>query len=271
MTLPYPDIDPVALAIGPLEIRWYALAYLAGFLLGWRYALYWAGRDKGREGTISAAALDDFLPWAIVGVILGGRIGYVLFYQWEMYSANLWEIFKIWHGGMSFHGGAAGVLAAMGLYAARHKLSFFRLMDIVACVAPIGLFFGRVANFINGELFGRVTDSPLGMVFPGGGPLPRHPSQLYEAVLEGLVLGALLWLLARSTALRDKPGALAGVFIAGYGLARFIVEFFRAPDPQIGYIAQWLTMGQILSFPMILCGVALAGWAVFKARGPKMS
>lgn len=266
MTLTYPDIDPVALAIGPLEIRWYALAYLAGILLGWRYALYLAGLKGEGKRNITAAVIDDFLPWAIIGVIVGGRLGYVLFYQLEMYLADPLEIIKVWHGGMSFHGGAAGVFVAMAVYSWRHKLSFLRLTDIVACVVPIGLFFGRVANFINGELFGRVTSGPLGMVFPGGGLLPRHPSQLYEAALEGLVLGLVLLFFVHRAAIRARPGLLTGMFIAGYGLARFTIEFFREPDPQIGYIADWLTMGQILSLPMVIGGGALVAVAVWRGQ-----
>ncbi|MCB1555832.1 MAG: prolipoprotein diacylglyceryl transferase, partial [Alphaproteobacteria bacterium] len=176
MALSFPQIDPVALSIGPLDIRWYALAYLVGFLLGWRYALYIAGLTKGK---IDKAALDDFFPWAIIGVILGGRLGYVLFYQWDLYAAHPLETLKVWHGGMSFHGGALGVIAAMILYAWRRALPLLALTDIICCVVPIGLFFGRIANFINAELYGRVTSAPWGVVFPGGGPLPRHPSQLY--------------------------------------------------------------------------------------------
>ena len=177
LPLEFPNIDPVALALGPIQIRWYALAYLAGFLLGWRYCLHLAGLSA-RAGAQrpNREDIDDFLPWVILGVILGGRIGYVLFYQFELYAQHPLEALKIWHGGMSFHGGALGVIAALIIYPIVRKFPHLRLADMVCACVPIGLFFGRVANFINGELFGRITDSPLGMVFPGGGPFPRHPS-----------------------------------------------------------------------------------------------
>ncbi|MCB9991253.1 MAG: prolipoprotein diacylglyceryl transferase [Rhodospirillales bacterium] len=261
MALQFPDIDPVALSLGPLEIRWYALAYLAGFLLGWRYALFLAGKDEGKGQAITKTQIDDFLPWGIMGVIFGGRLGYVLFYQTSYFMQNPLEIFKIWHGGMSFHGGVLGMMVAMAAYSWHGKSSLLRLTDLVSCAAPIGLFFGRLANFVNGELFGRATDAPWGMVFPRGGEMPRHPSQLYEAVLEGLVLFGVLALLARKESLRNKPGVLTGIFLMGYGLARVIVEFFREPDIQLGLIADAVTMGQILSVPMVLCGLILFFYA----------
>ncbi len=254
MAIAFPDIDPVAFSLGPLVVRWYALAYLAGILIGWRYILRLIRLDA--PPALKKDDIDDFLPWAVLGVILGGRLGYILFYQFSLYMEHPLEILKLWHGGMSFHGGAAGVIAAMMIYAWKRRMSFFRLTDLVCCAVPIGLFFGRIANFVNGELFGRVTASPLGMVFPHGGPDPRHPSQLYEAVLEGLVLGLILFLMVRNERIRSRSGLISAAFLAGYGIARFIIEFFREPDPQIGTIAGVFTMGQMLCLPM-LAGAAL--------------
>lgn len=270
MALKFPDIDPVALSLGPLEIRWYALAYLAGFLLGWQYALYLAGLDKDKEPKekyIHKTTIDDFLPWAILGVILGGRLGYVLFYQLEMYWHNPSEIIKIWHGGMSFHGGALGVIVAMIAYSFYRKLPLLRLTDIVCCAVPIGVFFGRIANFINGELFGRVTTAPWAMAFPRGGEFTRHPSQLYEAALEGLVLFLILFALARRDGLRNCPGFLSGAFLVGYAAFRFFVEYFREPDFHLGFIAGSFTMGQILSVPMMAGGLFLMIYARRKCKG----
>lgn len=249
----FPNIDPVALEIGPVVIRWYALAYLAGFLLGWRYCMALAAKDEGRRPHVED--IDDFLPWAILGVILGGRLGYVLFYKLDYYLYNPSEILMLWHGGMSFHGGALGVIAAIILYSLWKKFSLLRLGDIVCAGVPIGLFFGRIANFINGELYGRVTDSPLGMVFPHGGDLPRHPSQLYEAALEGALLFLILFILMRVKAVREREGVVAGVFLIGYGGFRAFIEFFREPDAHIGYIGGVITMGQVLCLPMIAAGI----------------
>lgn len=272
MNLSYPHIDPVAFFIGPLPVRWYALAYLAGFILGWVYAMYIAGLDRarraadGRPRLATRADIDDFLPWAVLGVILGGRIGYVLFYQFGMYLSHPLEVLKVWNGGMSFHGGALGVIAAMIAYALYRKIDLLRLTDVICAVVPVGLFFGRVANFVNGELYGRVTDSPLGMVFPGGGPEPRHPSQLYEAVLEGLVLAALLAALVHMRAVRERPGLISGLFLLGYAVSRSVVELFREPDEQIGFLMEFFTMGQLLSLPMALGGLYLIGRAVLRPR-----
>lgn len=261
MAIDFPNIDPVALQIGPLAIRWYALAYMAGFLLGWKYVVYLARGDK--DGRLTEAHIDDFLPWGIAGVILGGRLGYVLFYQLSYYLAEPAQILQVWNGGMSFHGGAMGMIGAMVLYAWRHKLPLLRLTDYVCCAVPIGLFFGRLANFVNGELFGRVTDAPWGMVFPGGGEMPRHPSQLYEAVLEGAVLFTVLFLLAQRADVRARAGFLSGVFLTGYGVSRFVVEYFREPDAQIGLIGGMISMGQILCLPMMAGGIFLM---VFSGR-----
>jgi phosphatidylglycerol:prolipoprotein diacylglycerol transferase len=250
--LTFPAFNPIALSIGPLTIRWYALAYLAGFVLGWRLCLSLA---KRRADGPTPKMYDDFLSWAVIGTILGGRIGYVLFYQAGFYAENPMEIFQVWHGGMSFHGGALGVISAAWLFARMHKVSFLAFTDLLAVVTPIGLGLGRLANFINGELFGRVTDVPWGMVFPRGGPLPRHPSQLYEAGLEGAVLFSIMLLLAYQPKCLARPGFLSGVFLFGYGLFRFMVEFFRQPDAQLGFLYAGATMGQLLCIPMMMFGV----------------
>jgi phosphatidylglycerol:prolipoprotein diacylglycerol transferase len=251
----FPNIDPVAVAVGPIVIRWYALAYLAGFLLGWKYCMKLAGMDK--DARPNAADIDDFLPWVIIGVILGGRFGYVLFYYPSYFIANPLDAFKIWEGGMSFHGGTLGVIAAMVGFSVLRKISLLRLADLIAVCAPIGLFFGRIANFINGELYGRVTESAWGIVFPRAGELPRHPSQLYEAALEGAALFVVLFFLARMPAVRDRRGMLAGVFLIGYGAFRAFIEFFREPDKHIGLIGEFISMGQVLSLPMIVAGLVL--------------
>jgi phosphatidylglycerol:prolipoprotein diacylglycerol transferase len=251
----FPNIDPVAIAVGPIVIRWYALAYLAGFLLGWKYCMKLAGMDK--DARPHAEDIDDFLPWVIIGGILGGRLGYVAFYYPAYFLANPGDVLKLWEGGMSFHGGALGVVVAMVLFSLVRKVSLLRLADLVAVCVPIGLFFGRIANFINGELYGRVTESRWGMVFPHAGEEPRHPSQLYEAALEGAALFVILFVLARIQAVRDRRGMLAGVFLIGYGAFRAFIEFFREPDKHIGLIGEFVSMGQILSLPMIIGGLVL--------------
>ncbi|GAB6052761.1 prolipoprotein diacylglyceryl transferase [Magnetospira thiophila] len=254
LVIPYPQIDPVLVEIGPLVLRWYALAYIAGLLGGWALI-----RRLGRRSPLhlDPVAADDFMTWATLGVILGGRIGFVLFYNLSYYMENPLQILQVWHGGMSFHGGLAGVTLAMWLFTRNRGLSFLAFTDVVACVTPIGLFFGRLANFINGELWGRVTDVPWAMVFPRGGPLPRHPSQLYEAALEGLVLFVIVNLVARSTLWRHHSGRTTGVFLIGYALSRMAVEMVRQFDPQVGLLWDVLTMGQLLSIPMLLLGLYL--------------
>ncbi len=260
LALPFPAVDPVLVQLGPFAIRWYALAYIAGILLGWRVLR----RIVRRPGwSLTPETVDDLLFHVTLGVILGGRLGYVLFYQPGHYLANPLDALAVWHGGMSFHGGLLGVLVASALFARGRGLSFREVVDALAVVTPIGLFFGRVANFINSELWGRVTDVPWAVVFPNGGPLPRHPSQLYEAALEGLVLLAvMLWLALTRPYRPEAKGELGGVFLAGYALARIFVEFFREPDAQIGYLAGGTTMGQLLSLPMLAVGVG----AVLHAR-----
>lgn len=256
--LPFPTIDPVIVSIGPFAIRWYALAYIGGLLLGWLYArrlsrdeTLWNGRP--RPGDV---ALDDLLVYSALGVVLGGRIGYVLFYNLPFYLENPAEMLKVWQGGMSFHGGLIGCFLGLVWTARAHKLPILSLTDVAAAVAPIGLFLGRTANFINGELWGRVTDVPWAVAFPTGGFLPRHPSQLYEAATEGLLLGLILLMLIRAGALK-KPGYATGVFGIGYGAARIFCEFFREPDPQIGFLFGGATMGMLLSVPLILIGATM--------------
>lgn len=258
--IPFPSIDPVLIEIGPLAIRWYALAYLAGILLGYVY-IKWLNA-KMHPPLLDKKQTEDLIVWAILGIMLGGRLGYVLFYKPGYYLAHPEDIFALWQGGMAFHGGLVGVILAFYLFARRQGIAYLKLMDLIACAAPIGLFFGRIANFINGELYGRITDSPLGVVFPHGGPLPRHPSQLYEAVLEGLLLFVLLFVLRRHTAIAQRPGALSGMFLVGYGSARAFVELFRQPDAHLGFIWMQLTMGQLLCLPML----AVGGYVLLRAR-----
>lgn len=253
----FPAIDPVALQLGPLAIRWYALAYIVGLGLQW---LVLARHCRQPGAPFSRDQLDRLVNACLIGIVLGGRLGFVLFYNLDYYLAHPLDSLKIWQGGMSFHGGFAGVIAAVIWTARRQQIALQPLSDRVAMVAPIGLGLGRLANFINGELYGRITSHPIGIVFPGGGPEPRHPSQLYEAGLEGLVLGLVLWLAVRRGWL-GRPWALTGLFALGYGLARFGVELFREPDAHLGFILNLagfgLTMGQLLCLPMILAGLAL--------------
>ncbi|MEQ8344351.1 MAG: prolipoprotein diacylglyceryl transferase [Sneathiellaceae bacterium] len=252
--IPFPYIDPVALQIGPLAIRWYALAYIAGIVIAWRVLVRLAKQPGSR---VTPEQVDDFLIWGTIGVVLGGRLGYVLFYQPGYYLSHPLDALALWHGGMSFHGGLLGVVAAILLFCRFRKVPLFCFTDMIALVAPIGLFFGRIANFINGELYGRVTDSGLGMVFPGGGPQPRHPSQLYEAALEGVALFLLLLLARLTIARRHGDGLLTGLFLIGYALARIVAELFREPDAFLGFFVGGITMGQILSLPMLLIGLGL--------------
>ena len=265
MALMFPAWDPVALAVGPLAIRWYGIAYLLGFVLGWRYCLGLAARFP--SATVTPKAYDDFLLWVVLGVIVGGRLGYVLFYQLSFYSAAPLEILEVWHGGMSFHGGFLGFLIASLWFCRKHGVAILPFGDGLAAAAPIGLFFGRLANFVNGELWGRVTDVPWGMVFPGAGDLPRHPSQLYHAALEGLLLFVLLAIAVRHPAVRRRPGAVIALFLIGYALCRGFVEFFREPDAQIGFLYGGVTMGQLLSLPLFFAGVVML-WRVWRRPLP---
>ena len=255
----FPLIDPVAVQIGPLAIRWYGLMYLISFVLA--YVVLSARAKKGQL-RLDKNQLADLITWAAFGVLAGGRLGYILFYDLGYYLSNPLKILSVWEGGMSFHGGLIGVIAAVYLFSRKKGVPFMELGDSAALVAPIGLGFGRIGNFINGELFGRVTDAPWGMIFPGQ-TLPRHPSQLYESFLEGLVLFGILWVLDRR---RPATGVLSGMFLAGYGTFRFIVEFFREPDSHIGYMLGIFTRGQLLSLPLVLAGVALIVVAAKKGR-----
>jgi len=254
LVIPFPAIDPVLFSIGPLAIRWYSLAYIAGLVLGWQLLRRLVRRSPDVAGLDDT---DDFLVWATLGVILGGRIGYMLFYNAGAYLNDPLSILKVWQGGMSFHGGLAGVIVATIIFCRRRGIDLWLFADRVACVAPIGLFFGRIANFINGELFGRVTDVSWGVIFPRGGPDPRHPSQIYEALGEGVLLFAVLMWLAQREPVRRRPGLLTGVFLIGYGIVRTVVELFRQPDAHIGLLSYGTTTGQWLSVPLILAGVFL--------------
>jgi phosphatidylglycerol:prolipoprotein diacylglycerol transferase len=252
--IPFPMIDPVLIEFGPIAIRWYSLAYIGGLILAWRYMRALAARPPE---PVSALDIDDFIVWATLGVIFGGRFGYVLFYKPEFFLDNPLAILQVWRGGMSFHGGVLGVLVAGTLFARRRSIPYLPFADLIACAAPIGLFLGRLTNFITAELFGRVTDVPWAMVFPSGGDAPRHPSQLYEAGLEGLGLFVLLFALWRIEGVRMRAGLLTGVFLSGYALVRVFVELFRQPDVHIGFLLGGTTMGQWLSVPMLAVGVTL--------------
>lgn len=250
----YPQIDPVALQLGPLAIHWYGLMYLFGFVAAWMLARYRANTAGWEKSQV-----EDLLFYGAIGVILGGRIGYAVFYDLPNVIENPLNLFKVWQGGMSFHGGLIGVLVAFSLFGKKTGKSFFEISDFAAPLVPLGLFFGRIGNFINGELWGRVSDVPWAMVFPTGGPLARHPSQLYQALLEGLLLFIILWWFSA----RQRPrAAVSGLFLLGYGIFRFVAEFFRVPDPQYGYLAfNWFTMGQLLCVPMIVAGAVMILWA----------
>jgi phosphatidylglycerol---prolipoprotein diacylglyceryl transferase len=255
--LAFPSLDPIAFRLGPFAVRWYGLAYLVGFLAAWWVLKVLDERwnvglgPDGRTTTVFAA---------VIGVVAGGRLGYVLFYNFGKYWSDPVSILRIWDGGMSFHGGLIGILLA-GLWVARHyRVPFLRLCDIGAVGAPVGLFFGRIANFINGELWGRVTTAPWGVVFPGAGPLPRHPSQIYEALLEGLVIFVIMLVMVRR---RRPDGVLVGWMLTLYGVFRIFVEFFREPDVQIGFLPGGITLGQLLSVPLVVLGL----WLIWRARG----
>ena len=268
-----PVFNSIAIEIGPIAIRWYALSYIAGIVLGWIYARALLKKERlwGGPAPITLLQLDDFILWVTIGIILGGRTGYVLFYNLPFFIAHPGEIFELWKGGMSFHGGFLGCVAAVILFSRKNNISILSLGDITTAVGPIGVFLGRIANFINGELWGRPADPdlPWAMVFPTGGPLPRHPSQLYEAGLEGILLFALLAVMVRMGALK-RPGLILGSFITYYGFARIIGEQFREPDPQLGFLWGGLTMGMLLSVPMIFAGaiIIITAWRR-EARTPQ--
>jgi len=257
LAIPFPDFAPVLIQVGPIAIRWYGLAYVAGILLGWLYAraIVRSQRLWGGQTPMTPLDIDDFVLWASLGVILGGRIGYVLFYNPAHFVSYPVEIIQPWNGGMSFHGGFSGVVVAVVLFARSRNIPILSLADVICAVYPIGHFLGRIANFVNGELWGRSTDVAWAMVFPAAGPLPRHPSQLYEAALEGLLLLVVLRLLIGNGALK-RPGLVTGTFAAGYGLMRCFCELFREPDSQLGFLLGGATMGMLLSLPLLLVGLS---------------
>lgn len=252
----FPQIDPVIFSLGPLQIRWYGLMYVIGFLLaGYLFkVLIRRGFFKVTEDKV-----DSLVTTMIICMFIGARLTYVFIYNWDYYSQNLSELLSVWQGGLSFHGALVGLIVGGVIFARQNKIQWLQVMDSVALAGTMGLFFGRLGNFINGELYGRITDHWIGMVFPTGGPLPRHPSQLYEAVLEGLVLTGILWMVLKRI---KNYGVISSLFLLGYGTFRFIVEFFREPDQQLGYYFGSITMGQILCFIMILSGLALWGYVV---------
>lgn len=258
--MPFPEFDPVLIQIGPFAIRWYALAYVAGILLGWRYVVTMVRNPRlapARGPAATPVQIDDLILWVTLGIILGGRLGYILFYSPAVIWTNPVEILQVWHGGMSFHGGALGVMLAIIGFSRANGLDLLRLGDLVAACAPIGLFFGRIANFINGELWGRPTEVPWGVIFPGAGPYPRHPSQLYEALLEGIVLFVILRIATHRAHWLERRGAVAGLFLIGYAVFRTLVEQVREPDSYLPDFPLGLTMGMMLSLPMLLGGAFL--------------
>jgi phosphatidylglycerol---prolipoprotein diacylglyceryl transferase len=263
LVLPFPAFDPILISLGPFAVRWYALAYIVGILLGWLYARAIIGSEWlwGGAAPFTVTDFDDFVLWITLGIILGGRIGYVLFYNLPHFAEHPIEIFQLWKGGMSFHGGVTGCAVAIILFALHRHIPMLSLGDVTCAVGPIGLFLGRIANFINGELWGRATDVPWAMVFPNAGPIPRHPSQLYEAALEGIVLFVVLALMLRFGALK-RPGLIIGAFALGYGVARITCELFREPDVQLGFLWGGLTMGMLLCVPLMLAGAAFLSIAL---------
>ena len=252
----FPDISPVLLDLGFFQIRWYALAYITGLIFGWWYCMRLA---KSAPNNITVKQVDDFMVWAVLGVILGGRLGHVFFYYPGHYLSNPLEILKVWEGGMAFHGGLLGVIVAMLLFARKNKFNVFALSDLISAAVPLGIFLGRIANFVNQELWGRVTDVPWAIIFPKAGPDPRHPSQLYEAVMEGLIPFIVLLILTHLFKARFRPGLLTGTFCALYGLARMTGEIFREEEILTDMV---LTYGQLLSLPMLLFGLFMIGWAL---------
>jgi phosphatidylglycerol---prolipoprotein diacylglyceryl transferase len=264
LAIPFPAFDPVLIEVGPLAIRWYAIAYIVGFLFGWWLAkrlVATAALWRGNTSPFAPALIDDAIVWAALCGILGGRLAFVFVYNLDYYIANPASILAVWEGGMAFHGGIVGVVVGLFLFARKNRLPFLSLIDVAAVVAPIGIALGRIANFVKPELWGRVTDVPWAVVFPGAGPDPRHPSQIYQAFTEGLLLFAILLIVARTGGLK-RPGFMAGCFGIGYGLARSFGELFRQPDPQLGFLFAGATMGQLLSIPLIAAGL----WLVLRSR-----
>jgi phosphatidylglycerol---prolipoprotein diacylglyceryl transferase len=265
--IPYPAIDPVAVNIGPFPIRWYALAYIGGLAFGWLYAWLLVRNDKlwGATPRPNADTIGDLVLYSALAIVVGGRLGQVIFYEWSYYSAHPLEILELWNGGMSFHGGLIAACLAIWCVARQSKMSILTIGDICAAAAPIGILLGRIANFIRPEEWGRPTDVPWAMVFPGVDALPRHPSQLYEAALEGLLLFVVLAFCVRGGALK-RPGLTTGIFLVGYGITRIFCEFFRELDPQPAQLVYWLTMGMVLSVPMIVAGLAFIVYAMRRSE-----
>lgn len=268
--LTFPNIDPVLLRLGPLQIHWYGLAYVVGILFAWWYSrrlvantsLFVGGKGE-QKSPLNAQDIDDFVTWAVIGIIVGGRLGYILFYDFAAFIERPARIIEVWSGGMSFHGGLIGVLVAMIVFARRRGFSPFSLFDIIAAAAPIGIMSVRITNFINGELYGKPSDLPWAMAFPSGGLEPRHPSQLYEAALEGLIMFFILWVLTHKGLKLRQPGFVAGAFILWYAISRIMIEFVRLPDAHIGYLAGgWMTMGMVLSLPLALVGI----WSIATSK-----
>ena len=258
MLFKFPNFDPVAFSVGPIEIHWYALAFITGLLIGWRYCIWLAGH---KPNLLTPRDADEFLLWATFGIVLGGRLGYVTLYHPSYYFSNPFAIIEIWNGGMSFHGGLIGVLIASLIFERRRGLQTYVIADIASTAAPIGLALGRIANFINGELWGRVTDVPWAVIFPRAGTEPRHPSQLYEAALEGILLALILSIMVIFFDTRRRPGLTSGVFLLGYSIVRILVETMREPDRHLGLLSFGTTWGQLLSLPMLIVGI----WLIFRA------
>ncbi len=252
------SFDPVLIDFGLFQIRWYSMAYILGIILGWIYAvriIHLTNQNNYNFEQIKKSQFDDLIIYLVVGIILGGRIGYVIFYNFEYYSQNFLEIFKLWQGGMSFHGGLLGVIISIIIFSKKTKTNFFKFADIVSCVAPIGIFFGRIANFINGELYGKIANVPWGVIFPNGGDIPRHPSQLYEALLEGLILLLLINYFAIKKKLLFKPGYISCLFLITYSVARIFSEIFREPDLHLGLVFNYFSLGTLLSLITLISGI----------------
>lgn len=250
----FPNISPIIFEVGFIKIHWYAIAYLLGIVFGYQLL---KKLNASQHYVVPVVALDDIILFAVLGIIIGGRLGYVFFYDFDKIISDPKTIFFIWKGGMSFHGGTLGLIFSMFLLSKKHKFSFMKLIDMVCVVAPIGLFLGRIANFINAELWGRTSSVAWAVIFPNAGEIPRHPSQIYEALLEGVLLFVIMLICFSSNKIRSRPGMLAGIFLVGYSIARIFVEFYREPDYQIGYILTYFTMGQLLTLPMFSVGMYL--------------
>ena len=258
------NFDPVLVDLGIFQIRWYSLAYILGIVLGWIYAnkiIKLTEKNNFNFQQISAAKFDELIIYLVVGIIFGGRLGYILFYNLEYYSENFFEIFKIWQGGMSFHGGLLGIIVSILIFSKKTQVSFFKYADIVSCVAPIGIFLGRIANFINGELFGKISNLPWAVIFPNGGNVSRHPSQIYEAILEGLILFLILNYLALKKKLLFRVGYISGSFLLFYSVMRIFSEIFREPDIHLGFLFNYFSLGTLLSLPILIAGLLIILWS----------